>query len=100
MKPRYFRDLLNEQLQDPKFKREYEKGLKNLKLGYQILLARQAVGMTQIQLAAAIGTRQANISRMEAGDYNFSVEMLQRIATALNANLEIQLSVPPDVKAA
>jgi len=100
VKPRYFRGHLNEQLKDPKFKKEYEKGLKNLKLGYQVFLAREAAGMTQMQLATAIGTRQANISRMEIGGYNFSVEMLQRIAVALNVNLKIELFPRADSKAA
>jgi DNA-binding XRE family transcriptional regulator len=96
----YFQDHLNERLKDPKFKKGYEKGARNLQLGYQVFLAREAAGMTQMQLAVAIGTRQANISRMEMGDYNFTVEMLRRIAGALRADLHIELSPPSDSKAA
>ncbi|HRK61389.1 MAG TPA: helix-turn-helix transcriptional regulator [Candidatus Omnitrophota bacterium] len=100
MKKHSYDEYLKEQLKDPKFKKGYEKGVRNLQLGYQVFLAREAAGMTQMQLAAAIGTRQANISRMEMGDYNFTVEMLQRIARALRADLHIELSPPSDSKAA
>lgn len=100
MKSVRFRDYLNKQLEDPKFKKGYEEACRNLRLGYQLFLAREAAGMTQMQLAAAIGTRQANISRMEMGDYNFTVEMLSKIAKALNAELKIELVPASDKKAA
>ena len=91
---------LEEQLKDPKFARGYEKGLRNLKLGYQIFCIREDAGMTQRELARRIGTRQANISRMEQGDYNFTVEMLSKIAQALHADLNIQITSLKSKKAA
>ena len=77
-----------------------EEAVRNLRLGYQVFLARESAGMTQMQLAAAIGTRQANISRMEMGDYNFTVEMLQRIAKAVQVDLRVELSPRPGSQAA
>lgn len=93
-------EYLKNQLKNPKFKKAHEKGVRNLLLGYQLFLAREAAGMTQMQLATAIGTRQANISRMEMGDYNFTVEMLSKIAKALNAELKIEIAPASDKKAA
>ncbi len=100
MKAHSYDEYLKEKLKDPQFKKAYEKGVRNLSLGYQVFLAREAAGMTQMRLAAAIGTRQANISRMEMGDYNFTVDMLQRIAKALKVNLHIELNANPGARAA
>ena len=86
-----FKTHLDEELKDPKFAADFEEGWRKLRLGYQIFCAREAVGMTQQALARKIGTRQSNISRFEQGDYNFTVEMLQKIATALHLQLRIEL---------
>lgn len=92
MSPHTYHELKNKKLNPPRFKKQSGKVSINLQLGYQVFLGREAAGMTQRQLAAAIGTRQANVSRMEIGGYNFTIEMLQRIAKALNVDLRIQLT--------
>ena len=78
------------ELKDPRFAKRFEEGVRALRLGYQISLAREQAGITQGELARRIGTRQSNISRMEQGNYNFSVEMLDKIAQALNYKLQIE----------
>ena len=87
-----FNDYLQRKMKDPKFRKEYENERNKLGLGYQIFLAREKAGMTQQELAQKIGTRQANISRLEQGNYNFTVEMLEKIANALGAQLRINFS--------
>jgi len=47
--------------------------------------------MTQADLAERADTKQSNISRFESGNYNPSVEFLQKIAGALGKRLEITL---------
>jgi transcriptional regulator with XRE-family HTH domain len=47
--------------------------------------------MTQADLAKAIGTRQANVSRLERYDANLTLETLEKVAHALGANLQIDL---------
>ena len=47
--------------------------------------------MTQAELAKRADTKQSNISRFESGNYNPSVEFLQKIAGALDKRLEITL---------
>jgi transcriptional regulator with XRE-family HTH domain len=89
VKLRSFREYLKEQLKDPHFAALYEKEKRKLFIGYQIFLAREKAGMTQAELARRIGTRQSNISRLEFGNYNFTVEMLQKIAKALHVKLRI-----------
>ncbi len=43
--------------------------------------------MTQAQLAAAIGTSQSAIHRIENGGQNISIEMVARISEVLNSNI-------------
>lgn len=63
--------------------------------------AREKAGLTQKQLAELIGTKQPVIARLEDADYEgHSLNMLQRIATALNQRLEIRLTPKTEKKAA
>ena len=52
--------------------------------------ARTEAGLTQQQLAELVGTKQPDIARLEAADYQgHSLNMLNRIATAMDCRLEI-----------
>lgn len=62
-----------------------------LELGRQILDLRLARGWTQSDLAKKAGTRQANISRLENGLLNPSLDMLHKVAEALGAELIVTL---------
>lgn len=67
-----------------------ERDLKQ-RLGEQIFLARERSGLTQQALARRLGTRQTNISRMERGDSNFTIELLQKIARAVGAKWNVKI---------
>jgi transcriptional regulator with XRE-family HTH domain len=54
------------------------------KLGKRIKIGRIELDMTQADLAEAIGALQKSISRYERGTSPPSIEMLQKIAKALN----------------
>lgn len=90
MKLTTFDEYLRKELKDPKFRKGYEQEKRKLDVGYQIFLAREKAGMTQAKLARLIGTRQSNISRLETGNYNFTVEMLEKIAKALHSEISIR----------
>ena len=61
-----------------------------------IYTARQSAGLTQRRLAEAIGTNEQVISQLEDADYRgHSLTMLQRIARALDLELEIRFKKPP-----
>ena len=53
---------------------------------------RKAKGITQTELARRTGISQPNITRFESGKYNPSLDMMVRIATALEMSLDIQLA--------
>ena len=64
----------------------------NTKVARMIYEARTKAGLTQQELAKRVGTTQPVIARLEDADYRgHSLTMLQRIADALNGQLEIHL---------
>ena len=91
VKAHTFEAYLKKQLKNPIFRKAYKEEGKKVELGYQIFLARKRAGLTQAELADRIGTRQSNISRLEFGDYNFTVAMLEKIAKALDLQIKIDL---------
>ena len=95
-----FKTHLEEAFKDPEFKRGFKEESRRFKLGYRIFCAREDAGITQQELARKIGTRQSNISRLEKGEYNFTVEMLQKLANALGLELRIELLGLSKTKAA
>lgn len=76
--------------------REIRKAYKELEPEFELvrLLIRKRLenGLTQHELARKVGTKQSAISRLESGRYNPTVEVLRKIARALNADLKISIS--------
>jgi predicted transcriptional regulator len=74
---------------------EVQQELKNNKAEYkiieEIIAARQEKNLTQKDLAELVGTRQSNISRLESGNYNPTLEFLNKIARAIGKELEIRI---------
>src|SRR4051812_1826038 len=61
---------------------------KELALGRQIRALREAKGLSQTQLAKALGTRAPAISRIEDADYDgHSLRILRKIADYFGQNL-------------
>jgi ribosome-binding protein aMBF1 (putative translation factor) len=77
---------------DPEMEEMIKETSLNAELAQLIYDARTRAGLTQKQLAERIGTKQSVIARLEDADYEgHSLSMLQKIATALNRRLEVQL---------
>jgi len=57
----------------------------------EIIMARKEKNLTQKDLAELVGTKQSNISRFESGNYNPSLEFLNRIAQAVGKELEVRI---------
>ncbi len=72
--------------------KEYIKAKKELRLNFAladaVLEARMNKGWTQKELAKAIGTKQANISRIESGLANPTLEFLSRLTVVLDFDIE------------
>ena len=92
MKATRYQDLLNEQLRDPNFRREYEALEEEFTLATEIIALRKRLNLTQKELAQRVGTSQPAIARVESGNYrNLSLSFLRRLADALEAVPEIHL---------
>jgi DNA-binding XRE family transcriptional regulator len=57
----------------------------------EIIMARKEKKLTQKDLAELIGTKQSNISRLESGNYNPSLDFLNKIALAVGKELEVRM---------
>lgn len=58
----------------------------------QYVRCRKMQGITQSELAKRAGVPRSNITRFESGNYNPSLELLVRIAAALEMTLQMQLT--------
>lgn len=62
---------------------------------YALREARKAGGMTQVQLARAMGVSQNRVSRMENGDMGaMSIDSVRRYVEALGGTLELTANLP------
>jgi transcriptional regulator with XRE-family HTH domain len=84
------RDLTEELMLDPEFRKEYESLQPEMDIKRAILNARIRAGMTQTELSKKSGISQADISRLENGSRNPSIALLKRLANAMDSTLKIE----------
>ena len=85
-----FREVLNEQLKDPEFKAEWDATEAEYQIIKSMLEARRRKAITQSQLSEITGIAQADISRIENGNANPSIQTLQRLAAGLGMRLKVE----------
>lgn len=59
-------------------------------LGEQIRARRKDLNMTQADLSETVRIDRANISKIEGGRYNISVDIIGRIAEALKCEIKLE----------
>lgn len=84
-----FKDYLNEQLQNPAFKAEYDALEPEFAIIQAMIDARKASGLTQKELAERTGIAQGDISKLENGSANPSIRTLQRLAAGMGMKLQL-----------
>ena len=76
-------------------RREYDQAYAEAQLaaevGERIYAAREAAGLSQRELARRMGTSQAAIDRLESGGVAATLTTLQRVATALGLEVNVEL---------
>ena len=87
---RTFDDMLNEQLKDINFRKEYEDIQPEMDVIRAIVDARTAQKLTQKELSKITGINQADISKLENGTRNPTVSLLKRLAEGMGMELRIQ----------
>lgn len=80
-----FKKLLE---QNPEYREAFKERELQFAFGNAVLRARISRGWTQSQLAAEVGTRQANISRIESGIGNPTIKLLQKIFNTMDLSIE------------
>jgi len=75
-------------LKNEAVKKELKMNEAEYKIIEEIIMARKEKKLTQRDLAELIGTKQSNISRLESGNYNPSLDLLNRIALAVGKELK------------
>ncbi len=78
-------------MKDKEFKAEYEKLKPRYDVISQIIEARTSQNITQEELALRVGTQKSNISRLESGTYNPSLDFLSKIARSLGKDVQVIL---------
>ena len=75
--------------QDPAFMAEYDALEDEFVLAGALIRARASCDMSQQEIAAAMGTSQPAVARLEGGKSNPSIATLRRYAAAVGAKLVI-----------
>lgn len=86
-----FDEVKAQLLQDSEFEEEYNKLQPRYELISQIIEARKSMKITQEELAKRAGTKKSNISRLESGSYNPSLDFLIKIARSLGKEVHINI---------
>lgn len=85
-----FDNFLEEQLQDPELKAEYDALEPEFSIMQAMIDARRSVGLTQKQLAERTGIAQSDISKLESGNANPSLRTLRRLAAGLGMQVQVK----------
>ena len=78
-------------MKDSEFRTEYEKLKPRYDIVSQIIEARKSQNITQDELAYRVGTQKSNISRLESGTYNPSLDFLIKVAQSLGKKVQVTL---------
>jgi len=73
------------------YDRAYAEATLAADVGERIRCARESAGLSQRELARRMGTSQAAIDRLESGGVGATLTTLQRVATALDLKVVVEL---------
>ena len=83
---------LDKEMKSPRFAAVFQKEQTRNRLAEQIAALRESRGWTQAELARKVGTTQSGIARLENPNYrSYSLTMLEKVATVLNARVVVGL---------
>jgi transcriptional regulator with XRE-family HTH domain len=96
-------DLLAEMIRErtqanPDFPALVEAALNRRELLRALAAERHAAGITQTELAAALGTSQAQVARLESGNADAKLSTISRLAAVLGKQIEFRVTDAPPTK--
>lgn len=80
----------DKQMKNPEFAKEYEEIQPEMDVIRALVNARNSQNITQKELAERTGINQADISKLENGTRNPSVNLLKRLADGMGMVLKIE----------
>lgn len=83
-------EMLSEEMKNDEFRKEYEAIQPELDVIRAMVDARNSVNMTQKELSERTGIGQADISKIENGTRNPSLNLLKRLAEGMGMTLKIE----------
>jgi transcriptional regulator with XRE-family HTH domain len=89
-------EVLAEQLRDRAFRAEWERTVPARAVASKVIEYRAQNGLSQSALARRLGMSQPAVARLERGDHNPTINMLMRLASALD--VEFVLDIAPAMK--
>jgi len=84
--------VLQEHLQDPAFRQEWERTGLARAVALQVVQYRADNRLSQSALGRRLGMPQPAIARLEAGEHNPSVDTLMRLSRALGIEFHIDIT--------
>lgn len=85
-----YSEFKKELLQDSEVKREYDALETEFDIIQALMEARKKQNLTQKELSERTGITQADISRIENGTRNPSLEMIKRLAKGMGMRLKLE----------
>jgi len=83
--------VIERKKKDRVFAERYEEGYEQFKVGVILRRAREAAGLTQEELARRLKTKKTAISRIENHAEDIKLSTLERVATALDKRLQVNI---------
>jgi HTH-type transcriptional regulator / antitoxin HipB len=69
----------------------FAQALDKVRLAHRLRRLRQDRGIKQAELAAAVKTTQSAIARFESGEYIPTLDLIQKVASALGVRMRVEL---------
>ncbi len=85
-----FRESLKEQMENEEFKQEWDKTELEYQIIKAIITAREEKNITQKELAEMTGITQNDISKLENGNANPSLQTLKKLADGLGMAIKLE----------
>jgi len=80
--------MVNERRHQPVFPGFRQMAERRQSLSGQLIDLRHRLGLSQVEVAARMGTSQSAVARFEAGDLDVRLSTVERYTSALGATLE------------
>ncbi len=78
-------------LEDPEFKKTWDEESLKMQVAFRVHSRRKEKGLSQEKLAKAAKTTQKIISKIEHGEISIGLDLLQRIAYALDFRVHLTM---------